>query len=221
MPIAIAIDGPGGSGKSVIAKKLAKELNYFYIDTGAMYRSVALYCIEQGISLDNTEEIITALNNISINMEYENGNLKVFLNGSDVSEKIRLRDAAAGSSKVAIIPQVREKLVTEQRQMAKNKDVVMDGRDIASHVLPDAQVKIYLTADVETRAKRRQLELIEKGISADFEEIKKDIAARDERDMNREISPLIKTNDAVLVDTSHMNIEEVLAHITNIVQGVC
>lgn len=212
----IAIDGPSGAGKSTIAKKLASHFNSIYIDTGAMYRTVGLYCVRQGISLDDTEAITTVVNHLDITIEHIDGEQHVVLNGEDVNHLIRTPQMSEAASKVSVVTAVRQKLVELQRAMAKTTSVVMDGRDIGTHVLKDATVKIYLEASVEVRAERRYNERVNRGEVVNIEAIKKDIAERDYRDMNREVSPLEQAEDAVLVDTSHMTIEQVVATIIEI-----
>ena len=214
MGINIAIDGPAGAGKSTIAKKVAKELSFIYVDTGAMYRAMAFYLLEKGISGD--ENISKACHDADISIRYENGEQQVILNGKNVTAFLRKEEVGNMASKTSANPAVRAHLLNLQRNLAAKNDVVMDGRDIGTVVLPDAQVKIYLTASVETRAKRRYDEYLGKGESADLEEIKKDIENRDHQDMTREISPLRQAEDAVLVDSSLMNIEEVVAAILGI-----
>ena len=205
----IAIDGPAGAGKSTIAKQVAKKKGFIYVDTGAMYRGLALHFIRQGIQPEEREKIAFACQDVVIRIGYEDGIQQVYLNGDNVTS--RLREEAVGNmaSKSSAIPEVREKLLELQRNLAKEEDVVMDGRDIGTHVLPDADVKVYLTASVATRAKRRFAELTAKGEECDFDIIAADIAERDARDMNREIAPLKKAEDAVLIDSSDMTIEEV------------
>ena len=192
MGINIAIDGPAGAGKSTIAKKVAKELSFIYVDTGAMYRAMALYLLEKGISGD--EKISEACHDADISIRYENGEQQVILNGKNVTAFLR-------------------KL---QRNLAAENNVVMDGRDIGTTILPNAEVKIFLTASAKTRASRRYLELTEKGEACDMDEILKDIVDRDERDMNRAVSPLKKAEDAVLVDSSEMGIDEVVESILSV-----
>ncbi len=209
MSFNIAIDGPAGAGKSTIAKLVAKELKAIYVDTGAMYRAMALYLIKQGISGDDKEQIEKACENADISIEYRDGNQIVLLNGEDVTPRLRDEEVGNMASKSSAIGKVRGKLVSLQQELAKKADVVMDGRDIGTVVLPGADLKIYLTASVDERAKRRYNELIQKGEEADLEVIKKEIAKRDERDMTREISPLKKADDAVGIDSSFMTIDEV------------
>ena len=212
----VAIDGPAGAGKSTIAKLVAKEKGYIYVDTGAMYRGLAIHFLDKGIAAEDTEQIILACNDADVTIRYENGLQQVYLN--DVNITSRLRDEAVGSmaSKSSAIPEVRAKLLELQRGLARTQDVIMDGRDIGTCVLPDADVKVFLTASVETRAMRRYKELVEKGVSCDFDEIAKDIAERDHRDSTRATAPLRQAEDAVLVDSSDMTIEEVVKAISDL-----
>ena len=213
MAYSIAIDGPAGAGKSTIAKKVSRELGFTYIDTGAMFRAMAIYFVDNGIDNKDADMIGEACKSVTIELAYEDGAQQVILNGTNVTS--RLRDEAVGNmaSAVAVYPAVRSKLLELQRNIAEKMDVVMDGRDIGTCVLPDATCKIYLTASVETRAKRRYLELKEKGENPDLSKIEKDIEARDYQDMNRETAPLKQAEDAVLVDSSDMTIEDVCASI--------
>ena len=206
----VAIDGPAGAGKSTIAKLVAKEKGFIYVDTGAMYRGLAVHFLDSGVDAENTEKIIEACKDVDVTICYENGMQQVYLNGKNITD--RLRDEAVGNmaSRSSAIPEVRAKLLDLQRNLARTQNVIMDGRDIGTCVLPDADVKVYLTASVETRAKRRYDELIQKGVSCDLKEIEKDIEQRDHRDMTRETAPLKQTEDAVLVDSSHMTIDEVV-----------
>ncbi len=206
----IAIDGPAGAGKSTIAKLVAKRNGYVYVDTGAMYRAIGLYFMNEGVDVENQAHILTALAAISVEIKYENGEQQVYLNGKNVSKEIRQETVGNMASKVATKQSVRNKLLSLQRDLAKTQDVVMDGRDIGTFVLPDAELKIYLTASVETRAKRRYDELITKGVPAELEEIKRDIEARDYQDMHREIAPLTQAEDAYFLDSSDMTIDEVV-----------
>ena len=216
MSFAIAIDGPAGAGKSTAARKAAENLNFIYVDTGAMYRTIGLYMLENQISADNEDALKNALDQIQIELKYKDGVQCMFLNGEDVSGRIRTPEVSAQASVVAAIPEVREKLLDLQRSMAASQDVIMDGRDIGTHILPDAELKIYLTASVEERARRRYLELVEKGEECNIEDIRKDIADRDYRDMHRETAPLRQAEDAVLLDTSDMTLDEVVTEITRL-----
>lgn len=216
MIINIAIDGPAGAGKSTIAKKVAKELSYIYVDTGAMYRAMALYLIKCGIKADETEAIEKACQNADITIDYVNGEQQVILNGENVTPYIRTEEVGNMASASSVNGKVREKLVALQQKLASEKSVVMDGRDIGTVVLPDAKVKIYLTASSRTRAQRRYDELTAKGLECDLGKIEADIIERDHRDMNREISPLKQAEDAVFVDSSDMSIDEVTNRILSI-----
>lgn len=209
----IAIDGPAGAGKSTIAKKVAKEMGFVYVDTGAMYRALAVYFLQLGLSGDDKEEIAKACRNAEVTLQYEDGIQQVYLNGVNVTGKLREEAVGNMASVSSAIPEVREQLLELQREMARAHDVVMDGRDIGTNILPHADVKVYLTASVSERAKRRYLELTEKGVSCDIDEIAKDIKERDSRDMNREIAPLMQAEDAVLIDSSDMTIDEVVTAI--------
>ncbi len=221
MSFNIAIDGPAGAGKSTIAKQLAKELSFIYVDTGAMYRSMALYFMRNGIAKEDEAAISDACKTVEVSISYENGEQQVLLNGENVSKEIRKEEVGKMASATSVYKDVRKKLVELQQKLAADKDVIMDGRDIGTCVLPNAQVKIYLTASVETRAERRYQELQEKGVACDLEVIKKDIADRDYQDMHREISPLKQAEDAILVDSSDMGIEEVVETIKNIYREKC
>ena len=206
----IAIDGPAGAGKSTIARRVAKELSFIYVDTGAMYRAMALYLLHKNVDRTNKEQIGEVCQNAEISIEYQNGEQIVLLNGENVNAYLRTEEVGNMASMTSAIPEVREKLLELQRTLAREKDVIMDGRDIGTHVLPDADVKIYLTASVEIRAKRRYKELVEKGVQCDLKEIEKDIEERDYRDMTRKIAPLKKAEDAILVDSSDMTLKEVV-----------
>lgn len=212
----IAIDGPAGAGKSTIAKKVAKELSFIYVDTGAIYRAMAYYLLSQGIKGDEQEAIAEKCQGADISIEYKDGEQIVILNGENVNGVIRTEEVGNMASVSSANPKVREHLLKLQRTLAASNDVVMDGRDIGTTILPDAEVKIYLTASPETRAKRRALEYEQKGIACDINQICQDIVARDLRDMNREISPLKQAEDAVLVDSSEMGIDEVVNAILHV-----
>ncbi len=209
----VAIDGPAGAGKSTIAKRIAKEKGYIYVDTGAMYRAMAVYLLRMGVASDDREGIEQACEGADISIEYRGGEQVVLLNGEDVNPLLRTEEVGNMASASSVVPRVREKLVSLQQQLGKKADVVMDGRDIGTVVLPDADVKVYLTASSRTRAKRRYLELQEKGVTADLEKIQADIEERDYRDMHREASPLKQAEGAVLVDSSDMTIEQVVERI--------
>ena len=215
----IAIDGPAGAGKSSIAKALSKRLGYIYIDTGAMYRAVALFFVENNVSDGTDSRIESLLEKLEISIKYEDGAQKVILNGEDVTGKLRLEKIGKLASKFSAIGSVREKLVALQRKLAQKENVVMDGRDIGTVVLPNAGLKIYLSASSKVRAKRRYLELLEKGhTDLDINEIEDEIIKRDEADMNREISPLKQADDAYYLDSSDMTLEEVVSKILSMVK---
>ena len=214
----IAIDGPAGAGKSSIAKLVAQKLSFVYFDTGAMYRTIALYALEHQINPAREEDVVAVLDEIQITLSHEDGEQEIFLNGTNVSKDIRREEVGKNASTVAKYAAVRQKLVSLQQEIAADMNVIMDGRDIGTVVLPNAEVKIYLTASANVRAKRRYKELQEKGESCDLTQIEKDIIARDEQDMNREISPLRQAEDAVLVDSSDMTIEEVVNCLIDIIK---
>jgi cytidylate kinase len=218
--IQIAIDGPSGAGKSTMAKIIAKELGILYLDTGAMYRAVALKAIWSGIDTKNTEALSEMVKNIDLNIVYEDGIQKVILDGKDVTEDIRTPKVTVGSSDVAVIPAVREKMVELQREIAQERSVIMDGRDIGTKVLPDADVKIFLTASVEDRTRRRYDELKEKGtLKQTFEELKEEMTYRDKNDSSRAHSPLKKAEDAILLDTTGFSVEDSVKTILDIVKS--
>lgn len=216
MSMNIAIDGPAGAGKSTIAKKLAKKLGFVYVDTGAMYRAMAYYFLQHGIAAEDEGSIAEACPKVDVTIAYEGGEQQVILNGENVNGVIRTEEVGNMASATSVYPVVRKKLVELQQGLAAKTDVIMDGRDIGTCVLPNAQVKIYLTASSATRAKRRYEELLAKGTECDLAEIEKDIVDRDYRDMHREVSPLKQAEDAVLVDSSELNIDEVVETICNI-----
>ena len=209
----VAIDGPAGAGKSTIAKRIARRLGYIYVDTGAMYRAMAYYLIQNQVDATDKEAIAAACQHADISICYQDGEQVVLLNGENVNAYLRTEAVGNMASVSSVVPEVRKKLVELQQKLARETDVVMDGRDIGTVVLPDADVKVYLTASVETRAKRRFLELQEKGESADLAKIAADIEDRDYRDMHRDISPLRQAEDATLVDSSNMTIDQVVERI--------
>lgn len=212
----VAIDGPAGAGKSTIAKLVAKEKGYIYVDTGAMYRGLAIHFLKKGIRPEDTEKIAEACGDAEVTIGYEDGVQQIYLNGENITSKLRTEEVGNMASKTSAVPAVREKLLELQRSLAREKDVIMDGRDIGTNILPDADVKVYLTASVETRAKRRYDELQAKGEVCSLDEIARDIEERDRRDMEREIAPLKQAEDAVLVDSSDMTIEEVVRAICSL-----
>ena len=212
----VAIDGPAGAGKSTIAKLVAKEKGYIYVDTGAMYRGLAIHFLDKGIQPQETEKVIEACKDAEVTIAYEDAVQHVYLNGKDISSRLRNEEVGHMASVTSAIPEVRKKLLELQQNLAKTQNVIMDGRDIGTCVLPHADVKVYLTASVETRAKRRYQELQEKGEDCNLEEIAHDIEERDRRDMTREIAPLKQAEDAVLVDSSDMTIAEVVKTIVDL-----
>lgn len=213
----VAIDGPAGAGKSTIAKAVAAKLGFIYVDTGAMYRAIALYLLNHNIASDDEKAIEKSLDDINVEIAYVDGSQQVLLNGDNVSKEIRREEVGNMASATSVYGCVRSKLLSLQRELARKSDVIMDGRDIGTCVLPDAQVKIYLTASVDCRAQRRYKELVEKGETPVLEDIKKDISDRDYRDMHRDIAPLKQAEDAVCVDSSDMTIQEVVDTIV----GLC
>ena len=220
MSLVIAIDGPAGAGKSTIAKKVAKELQAIYVDTGAMYRAMALYMIREGVDGNDKEAVQNKCNDVDITIRFENGEQNVILNGENVNGLIRTEEVGNMASVCSAIPKVREKLVSLQRSLADSTDVVMDGRDIGTVVLPGANPKIYLTASSKVRAERRYKELVEKGETPDIAVIEQDIIDRDYRDMHRDISPLKQAEDAILLDSSNMTIDEVKNKIIELAKSV-
>lgn len=217
--INVAIDGPAGAGKSSISKAVAKKLGLVYVDTGAMYRACAVYAIENGIEIEE-EKITPHLDEIKIDINYNEEGQQIILNGVDVTKRIREQDATIGSSKIAVIPSVRLKLVDMQREIAKSKSVIMDGRDIGTYVLPEADLKIYLTASVEERARRRFVEMQEKGMECDIEKVKEDIIFRDRNDSQREFAPLRQADDAVFVDSSDLTFDQSCEKIYNMIKEI-
>ena len=216
----IAIDGPAGAGKSTIAKLAAKELSFIYVDTGAMYRAIALFMLNNKVDVEADDALQAALNKIDIVIAHEDGAQQVYLNGENVSQTIRKEEVGNMASKVATKGPVREKLLDLQRGLAANHDVIMDGRDIGTNILPKAELKIYLTASSDVRAERRYKELAEKGETPDIAKIKEDIEARDYQDMHREIAPLKQAEDAVLIDSSYMTIDEVVEKIVGLAKSI-
>ena len=208
--IQIAIDGPAGAGKSTVAKEVAKRLGIHYLDTGAMYRAMAVAVLEQGIDICEHEKVQQALEKIEISVVYTQKGQRVLANGLDLTDKIRTPQATKGSSDIAVIPAVRLALVEIQRDVAKRYDIIMDGRDIGTYVLPKAKAKFFITASVQERAKRRYMELKAGGQERPIEQLEAEIAARDKTDSEREFAPLRQAEDAILVDTTHMSIEEVV-----------
>ncbi|MDF2590515.1 MAG: cmk [Anaerocolumna sp.] len=217
----IAIDGPAGAGKSTIAKSIAKKLEFIYVDTGAMYRAMALFMIKQNIDFDNKDDIENACDSVNVTIEYKSGEQQVILNGENVTNLLRTEEVGKMASNVAKHNTVRSKMVVLQQNLAAKANVIMDGRDIGTVVLPKADLKVYLTASSEERALRRWRELTEKGISCNIKEIEQDIIDRDKQDMNREISPLKQADDAILLDSSNMSIDEVIDKIIELFKQKC
>ena len=218
MTFAVAIDGPAGAGKSTIAKRVAKKLNAIYVDTGAMYRAMALFLIRNSVDGSDEEAVSNMIEQAEVSIRFENGEQQVMLNGENVNGFIRTEEVGNMASACSVYPKVRMKLLDLQRDLARKNNVVMDGRDIGTHVLPDANPKIFLTASANVRAKRRYDELVAKGETPDLFRIEKDIIERDQRDMNREIAPLKQAEDAILVDSSALTIEEVEEKIVALVR---
>ena len=218
MAINIAIDGPAGAGKSSTAKLIAKKLGYIYVDTGALYRTVGLYSIRKGIDTKDAEKVIATLPDVKVELKFIDGSQNVFLNGEDVSDAIRTPEASMGASNVSAIPKVREFLFDLQRSIAANNNCIMDGRDIGTVVLPNADVKIFLTASVEERANRRYKEMLEKGESADYNDILEDIKKRDYQDSHREIAPLRQADDAIFVDNGGYDLESGTEYLLGIIK---
>lgn len=218
MAVNIAIDGPAGAGKSSTAKLVAKKLGYIYVDTGALYRTVGLYSIRKGIDTKNAEMVIATLPDVKVELKFVDGAQHVFLNGEDVSEAIRTPEASMGASNVSAIPKVREFLFDLQRKIAAENDCIMDGRDIGTVVLPNADVKIFLTTSVEERANRRYKEMLEKGEETDYNDILEDIKKRDYQDSHREIAPLKQADDAIYVDNAGQSLEYGADYLLNIIK---
>ena len=217
--ISVAIDGPSGAGKSTLARKAASILGYLYVDTGAIYRTVALSAVRGGIDPKDAAALIPTLAGLDIRLEYAADGLQhMYLNGEDVSEAIRVHEISQHASTVSAIPEVRAFLLELQRELARKNNVIMDGRDIGTVVLPEAQVKIFLTATPESRARRRHLELLQRGQDTDFDTVLKDIVKRDEQDTNRPIAPLRQAKDAVLLDTTALNLEQSLQAMLDIIK---
>lgn len=216
--INIAIDGPSGSGKSTLARKVAEKLGYIYVDTGALYRSIGLYAYRNEIKPDDEKAVINMLPMISVSLEYsEDGAQKVILNGEDVSTLIRTPEISMYASKISAIPEVRKFLLDLQRSIAKQKNVIMDGRDIGTVILPDAQVKIFLFAKDEVRAKRRYIELTEKGVNTTFEEVLADMTKRDKDDSTRKVAPAIPAEDAIMLDNSELDLDGTMLKVIEII----
>ena len=214
----IAIDGPAGAGKSSIAKTVAKRLDCIYIDTGAMYRSVGVYALQKGIDLKSNKEIAAFLDSFEMNIELEEDGQHIYINGSDMNPYIRTPEASMAASAVALIPEVRMKLVDIQRKIGQRNKVIMDGRDIGTYVLPDANVKIFLTASVEERAMRRYKELSEKGDGCTIDEVITDMIARDKQDTERDFAPLKQADDSVLVDTTGLTFDESVNKVIEVIE---
>ena len=215
--INVAIDGPAGAGKSTIAKAAAKELGFIYVDTGALYRTIALNAVRSN-AIDSTEAIVSLLEKTDVKLGYDNGMQRVYLNDEDVSDFIRTPEISMGASRVSAIPEVRAFLLELQRDIARNNNVIMDGRDIGTVVLPDAQCKIFLFASPECRAERRYKELIEKGENVKYEDVLEDVNQRDYQDSHREIAPLKPTEESIMADTSKLSLEESIELIINIIK---
>lgn len=217
--IAIAIDGPAGAGKSTIAKKISAELGYVYVDTGALYRAIGLYAIRSGVPEQTEQYVVPLLPEIQVELKFIDHMQRVFLNAEDVSEAIRQNEVSMAASNVSAIPAVREFLFALQQQIARENNVIMDGRDIGTVVLPHADIKIFLTASPEDRAKRRHLELLQKGQEVDFDTLLQEIIERDHNDSTRAIAPLKKADDAIAVDTSGNSLEESIALLTDLIKS--
>lgn len=217
MSFNIAMDGPAGAGKSTIAKAVAKKLNIIYVDTGSMYRAMAYYMISHGVNIEDDAAVIANCDDANVTLKYEEGVQIVYLNGENVNAYLRTEEVGNATSKITVLPKVRQRITALQQELAAAEDCIMDGRDIGTCVLPNADVKIYLTASSEVRAKRRYIELQEKGQECDLLQIQKDMEERDYRDMHREVSPLKQAEDAILVDSSDMSLQEVIDSILELV----
>lgn len=215
---AVAIDGPAGAGKSSVARKTAEKLGFLYVDTGALYRAIGLYMLQNGVDPGDADTVIPLLKKITVSLKYCDGEQRVFLCGNDVSDQIRTDDVSMAASRVSAIPEVRSFLLSLQRDIAKENNVLMDGRDIGTVVLPDAQVKVFLTASTEERAKRRYLQLIHKGIKAEYDEVLEDLKQRDYNDTHRAIAPLKPAPDAVVMDTTGQTIEQSVEQLIRLIQ---
>ncbi len=215
----IALDGPSGSGKSVMAKAVAKKLGILYVDTGALYRAIGLYMFRNNVDIKNAELVVENLKNINLELSHSEEGQIVLLNGENVSADIRLPEISMYASSVSAIPEVRAFLLSTQRDTAKKNNVIMDGRDIGTVIFPDAEVKIFLFAQDEIRAQRRYKELVEKGIQTTFEEVLSDMQKRDENDRNRKVAPALPAEDAVMLDSSYLNIDETIAKIIEIIES--
>ena len=215
---AVAIDGPAGAGKSTIAKRLAKDMGFIYVDTGALYRAIGLYTLRKGVDIHDTEGVIGLLPEIQVDIKYVGDEQHVFLNGEDVNGLIRTEPVSMAASAVSAVPEVRTFLLETQRGLARRYSVVMDGRDIGTVILPDAECKIFLTAKPEVRAKRRYDELVAKGVEAVFEDVLEDLKRRDWDDSHREVAPLKLADDGIEVDTSGLELEESVARVKDIVK---
>lgn len=215
----IALDGPSGAGKSTIAKRLSAELGFVYVDTGAMYRTIGLYCLQNNIDTADEQKVSSVLPKIKIELKYVDGEQRIILNGTDVSSEIRMNEVSMAASKVSAYKEVRKFLLDAQRNVAKEQSVIMDGRDIGTVVLPDAEIKIFIVGDATVRAKRRHKELLEKGQDISLQEVLEDIITRDHNDTNRAESPLAQADDAILLDTTYKNFEQAYASVLEIVKS--
>jgi len=215
----IALDGPSGAGKSTIAKRLSAELGFVYVDTGAMYRTVGLYCLQNNVDINDEAAVGAVLGNINIELKYIDGEQRILLNGTDVSKDIRLNEVSMAASKTSAYKAVRAFLLDAQRNVAKTQSVIMDGRDIGTVVLPDAEIKIFIVGDATVRAKRRHKELLEKGQNISLQEVLEDIITRDHNDTNRAEAPLKQAKDAVLLDTTYKNFDEAYEAVLDIVKS--